>query len=115
MLLRLLIGLVAASIIIQNTCPYGWAAKTAFVNCGSSNQSAHCPVHEQKQPKQNRQNDVKRGILNVKQAFVIHVVKLDNTYQIVDYESDTHPIDSLILLEIFSEPLFRPPIFSVLA
>jgi hypothetical protein len=115
MFLRLLIVFVALSISIQNTCPQGWAAKTAFVNCCAAKQSAHCPMHEQKQPRQDRRNDSKQGISNVKQAFVIHIVRLDNTYQIVDYESETHPIDSLTLTEIFSQPLFRPPISSTLA
>ncbi len=112
---RLLIILVALSISIQNTCPHGWAAKTAFVNCVSAKQSAHCPIHEQKRPKQDGQNDVKRGTVKVKQAFVIHIVNLDNTYQIVDYKCETHPVDSLTLPEIFSEPLFRPPLFSIVA
>lgn len=115
MFLRLLIVLVALSISIQNTCPRGWTAKTAFVTCGAAKQSSHCPKHEQKQSNQDRRDDVKRGISNVKQAFVIHIVGHDNAYQILEYKTDTHPIASLTLTEIFSEPLFRPPIFSILA
>jgi hypothetical protein len=72
-------------------------------------------MHEQKQSKQDRRSDSKQGISHVKQAFVIHIISLDNTYQIVDYKSETHRIASLTLPEIFSKPLFRPPISSTLA
>jgi len=106
-----MITLIIVGVVVQNTCPQGWAAKTAFVTCHGS----HCPMHKQKEPKQDGQDDVKRGISNVKQAFVIHVVGQNNAYQILDYKSDILPIDSLTLSEIFSEPLFRPPILSIFA
>jgi len=115
MLLRLSILLIALTIVVQNTCPQGWAAKTAFVTCGSAKQSAHCPMHEQQHSKQDRRDDSKHGISDVKQAFVIHVVGQNNAYQILDYNSDILPIDSLTLTEIFSEPHFRPPIPSIFA
>ena len=110
MLIRVLILILSIAIGIQNTCPQGWAAKTAFVTCGSAKQSAHCPMHEKKESKQDRQDDGKKGISIVKQAFVIHIVSLDNAFQMLEYETDTQPIASLSLTEIFSEPLSRPPI-----
>ncbi|MBI5741337.1 MAG: hypothetical protein HZA16_11550 [Nitrospirae bacterium] len=49
-LMRLLLFLLAVSLVLQNTCPYGYAAKTAFVaplthDC-PMNKSHHSPSKE---------------------------------------------------------------------
>jgi hypothetical protein len=109
---HLLIAVFILAVIIQNTCPHGLAAKTSFATCGTAKQSSHCPMHEQKQPKQNGQDDAKRGISNAKQHFVLHMVTPDNTCQLLDLSLDKLSVDSLSFAEIFSDPLLRPPISS---
>jgi hypothetical protein len=103
-----LVIVLAIAIGIQNTCPQGWAAKTAFVTCHGS----HCPMKEHKPPKTEDQTDAKKAISNVKQTFVINIVRPDNAVRILAQTSQAIPTDSLDLKEIFSDPLFRPPISS---
>jgi hypothetical protein len=109
----ILIIAIITSVVSQNTCPQGWAAKTAFATCGAVKQTTHCPMHEKKQPQKDVQDDVKHGISNVKQAFVIHIAGPDNSYQILEHTSNSLPIKSFALTEIFSDPILRPPIPSL--
>jgi len=107
---RVLILVLAVAIGMQNTCPQGWAAKTAFVTC----QGSHCPMKEHKPPKTTDHADTKKAISNVKQSFVLNIVRPDNTVQILAQTTQIIPTDSPDLKEIFSDPLFRPPISSCL-
>jgi hypothetical protein len=107
---RVLILVLAVAIGIQNTCPHGWAAKTAFLSCHKS----HCPMKEHRPPKTENQTDAKKAISNVKQTFVLNIVRPDNSVQILAQTTQAIPTDSPDLKEIFSDPLFRPPISSCL-
>jgi hypothetical protein len=106
-----LILVLAIAIGIQNTCPQGWAAKTAFVSC----QKTHCPMKEHNPAKTKDQTDTKKDLSNVKQTFVLNIVCRDNTFQILAQTDRSVAIDSPDLKEIFSDPLFRPPIFTPLS
>ena len=112
MLIRSLILVLAFTISIQNTCPQGWAAKTAFATCSATKQTSHCPMHKQKQSKQDGQDDVKRGISNAKQSFVLHMVEPVKTYELLGRSLGILFVDSLTLTEIFSDLILRPPISS---
>ena len=107
---RVLILVLAVAIGMQNTCPQGWAAKTAFVTCNGS----HCPMKERKSAKTADHADTKKAISNVKQAFVLNIVRPDNTAQMLAQTTQAIPSDSPDLKEIFSDPIFRPPITSYL-
>ncbi|HUO77871.1 MAG TPA: hypothetical protein VMU21_09885, partial [Thermodesulfovibrionales bacterium] len=72
---HVLIPVLAVAIGMQNTCPQGWAAKTAFVTCKGS----HCPMKEHKPAKTADHADTKKAISNVKQTFVLNIVRPDNT------------------------------------
>ena len=111
MFIRAIILALALAIGIQNTCPHGWAAKTAFVPC----QKAHCPMKENQPPKTEDQTDTKHAVSNVKQTFVFNIVTPDNTFQIPAQTDGSIAIDPPEFKEIFSDPLFRPPIFPLLA
>lgn len=113
MYLRVLISLIAFMVVVQNTCPQGWASKTAFATCGKEKQSSHCPMHERKQPKQNGLDDAKRSISNVKQVFVLYIVRPDNSYEILGRASHLVLVSRLTLTAIFSDPPLRPPIPSL--
>ena len=108
--MRFLITLIAFTIIVQNTCPQGWAAKTAFVTCNGS----HCPMRDHKPAKTTDHADTKKAISNVKQTFVLNIVRPHNTVQILAQTTQAIPADSHDLKEIFSDPIFRPPISSCL-
>ncbi len=49
--MRVLILMLAIAIGIQNTCPQGWAAKTAFVTCHTFHR------HEGTQPLKDERSD----------------------------------------------------------
>lgn len=103
--MRTLIMVLAIAIGIQNTCPQGWAAKTAFVTC-----QGHCPMKEHKSPKPEDQTDARKDISNVKQTFELNIVTPENTLQIPTQTNGSVVIDLPDLKEIFADPLFRPPI-----
>jgi len=107
---RVLILVLAVAIGMQNTCPQGWAGKSAFLTCNGS----HCPMNEHKPAKSADHADTKKAISNVKQTFVLNIVGPDNTVQILPRTTRAIPTDSPDLKEIFSDPLFRPPISSCL-
>lgn len=108
---RVLILVLAVAIGIQNTCPQGWAAKTAFLTCHGS----HCPIKAHKLPKTEDQTDARKAISNVKQTFVLNIVRPDNTLQILARTNGLIVIALSDLKEIFADPLFRPPISPLLA
>lgn len=108
---------LTVAICVQNTCPQGWVAKTAFAACKSNavKEAAHCPMHTQNQSTQSKHDEQKHGLSTVKQTFVIYIGGPDNSYQIISRTKDAPFVDSLTLTEIFSEPFFRPPIPSLFA
>ena len=106
--MRVLILVLTTAIGIQNTCPHGWAAKTAFVTC----RGTHCPMKEHNPPKTEDQTDTKKDISQVKQTFVLNIVMPENILQLPILTNGPIVVDLLDLKEIFADPLFRPPIFA---
>jgi hypothetical protein len=105
-----LILALALAIVIQNTCPNGWAAKTAL-----SCRKAHCSMKEHEPAKTEGQPDTKKDMSNVKQTFVLDIVRPDSAFQIPAQTDRSISIALPGIKEIFSDPLFRPPIFPPLA
>ena len=106
---RFVIFLISFAIIIQNTCPYGWAAKTAFLSPYTSHCS-HCPVKEDHQPaKSDTRNDVKKDLSNINHLFVIHIGKFDSSFQILFPIDHAPAIKSDNFKDIYLDPLLRPP------
>jgi len=114
-LIRVVLFLLAFSLVLQNTCPYGFAAKTAFATCGSTQHSSHCPMHEQKQSKQDGQNDVKKEFSQAKQIFVLSISQPDNSFQILSPAIKAVSQISNDFKDVFSEPPLRPPLTSYLS
>lgn len=108
--IRILIFLIATAIVMQNTCPYGWAAKTVFM---SSHASAcrHCPMKEACPP--DAQNHIKKDLSYINHCFLIHVSKLDNTFQILSPINRAPGIKSDQFNDVHLEPLLRPPVRSL--
>lgn len=107
----LLILALTATLVIQNTCPQGWAAKTAFGTCGQARQSSHCPMHEQqKSAKHASDESSKKELSNAKQIFVLGITRPENSFQIFAPAISLSPVKPDLFRNISSEPLFRPPI-----
>lgn len=111
MLTRVLILMIALAISIQNTCPQGWAAKTAFVTCHGS----HCPMKEQKSSKDDEQGQTRKDMPIVKQTFVLNFVTPVNAFQLLEQPDRTFLAEFSDHKEIFTDPFFRPPISSRLS
>jgi len=54
------------------------------------------------------QDDVKRGISNAKQSFVLHMVEPVKTHELLGRSLGILFVDSLTLTEIFSDLILRP-------
>jgi hypothetical protein len=107
--MRFLIFLVAFAIILQNTCPHGWAGKTAF----AASHVSHCSMKDPHRPaKTNDWDDVKKELSsNAKQTFVFSVGTSDNTFRLLAPIGCTVSVKTDNVKDVFSEPLLRPPAF----
>ena len=110
---RFLIFLIACAIVIQNTCPYGWASKTAFMSpheCGCH----QCPVKDHKQTKSGQQNDVRKNYSQSKHIYVININKAVNAIESLAFVDQPISLKPEEFKVIFLKPPFRPPnIFSL--
>ena len=108
-----LIFLIAFAITIQNTCPYGWAAKTIFISPSSSH-CAHCPIKEAATPaRSSKQDDVKKDFSNLNQLFVLHISKPAAALQIFPLIEQALSLKSDQIEDVYLEPLLRPPVLSL--
>jgi hypothetical protein len=105
--IRLLIAALIIAIGIQNTCPHGWAAKSAFI----SSHVSHCaPIKEHKHSPHNGRDDDEKESSHVNQSFVFHVSKPEAAAQNTSSVHTNIPFISDPILEVFSDPLIKPPI-----
>jgi len=104
--IRILVAALIIAIGIQNTCPHGWAAKSAFV----SSHVFHCgPLKEHKHSESENRADSGKESSHVNPAFVFH---MSNTVTVAQYPSSVHSNIPLVfdpILEVFSDPLLKPP------
>lgn len=117
MLIRLLITMIVIAVSIQNTCPQGWAAKTAFATCGSlAKQPSHCPMHDKHKPaKQKDDTSGKKELSNTNQIFVLDIAEPERSFCSITSEIMTSPVKPDLFLNVAIEPLFRPPIVILLS
>jgi hypothetical protein len=105
---KILIALIVLAIALQNTCPHGWAGKTAFV----SPHTSPCPMKEHHQSsKQNNDDDAKKDFSNINQMFVIHVSEPYNTATVLAPAVRTLFPETDQFNNICLEPLLKPPPF----
>ena len=104
--IRLLIAALVIAIGLQNTCPHGWAAKSAFI---SSHIFHCCPLNEHKHSDRERRDDSGKELSHFNPVFIFHVSKtvtvVRNTASVcfdVPFVFDT-------IREVFSDPLLKPP------
>ncbi len=107
--IRILIFLIATAIVMQNTCPYGWAAKTVFMSSHAS-LCPHCPMKDANPPDTHK--DVKKNLSNINHSFLVHVVAPNNTFQMLSLVDSAPAIKSDQFKDVHMEPLLRPPVLS---
>ena len=104
--IRILIAALILALGIQNTCPHGWAAKSAFI---SSHVSHDSPTNACTNSDSDGRDHSSKDSSHVNQSFVFHVSKPETAVQ------DTSSVHTDILfisdpiLEVFSDPLLKPP------
>jgi hypothetical protein len=107
---RILIFLIVSAIVMQNTCPYGWAAKTAF----ASPQASHCPMKEHHRPSEpDNGGGVKKDFSNTSQVFVIHCSKPASAVGFFSPAARNIIAEMDKFRVVSPEPPLRPPAFSL--
>lgn len=106
-LVQILLFLLVISLVLQNTCPYGFASKTAF----AAPQTHDCPFKKNHQNPVNEPNsdDDNPGKL-LYPSFVFSVP--DNQPVISRFQTNTEYIalSSENYKDPFKEPTIRPPV-----
>jgi hypothetical protein len=104
---HLLILSIVLAIAVQNTCPYGWAAKTAF----TAGHGCPCHLHDQSQSDHKSDHeDAKKDLPTAKQLFLFGIA---DTYGAVQRPASATRAESPqqdTAREIFPEPPVRPPV-----
>lgn len=104
--IRTLIAVLIIAICIQNTCPHGWAAKSTFI----SSHVFHCgPLDKHKHSAPDSRDDNGKKSTHVTQAFVFQVSKPETLAQKPASVHSDIPFVSDPILEVFSDPLLKPP------
>jgi hypothetical protein len=103
-LMRILFFLLALSLILQNTCPYGFAAKTAF----AAQHSQRCPFHHHQTNGQGTVDD--NSGKAVYPAFVMVTPFVQPSVVHFPLSADYLLFSSGRYVNPFKEPLIKPPV-----
>lgn len=109
-MVRFLVFLIGLSLAIQNTCPYGWAAKTAFISPDKS-QCSHCPLKSKEGTKPDAGNDFKKDISSLNDIFVLDLGGHEPLLKFFSPLRRTIATNNHRAYSVFLEPLLRPPVF----
>jgi len=104
---RLLLLFLAFSLLIQNTCPYGFAAKTGFI--AKENHHCHCKKYPSSKPEAD--DSAKKVISQTGQIFVFIVGDSINPAPLSFPEISCSLQEMNLYKNISSEPAVKPPIF----
>lgn len=106
-LARLLLLFLAFSLIIQNTCPYGMAAKTGF----AAKEIHHCPLKKHSTSKTDADDTAPKAMFQPGQTFVFTVSRAINAAPLSSPKIFYSVSELNIYKNIFSEPPAKPPRF----
>jgi len=102
--MSMLLFLLSFSLILQNTCPYGFAAKTAF----AAPHTHACPFHHYPSKGQRAIDDNSNKVIYPAFVMVASFVQpsiqhfpVSTEYSLFSYDKYTNP---------FKEPLIKPPV-----
>jgi hypothetical protein len=102
--MRMLLLLLSFSLILQNTCPYGFAAKTAFV----APHTHACPFHHYPPKGQRAVDDNSSKVIYP--AFVMTVPLVQPSIQPIPISTSYILFPSDKYINPFKEPLIKPPV-----
>ncbi|RJQ41680.1 MAG: hypothetical protein C4550_01165 [Nitrospiraceae bacterium] len=104
-LMKLFLLVLAVSLIIQNTCPYGLAAKTGF----TAKEVHHCPLKKYSPSKTDADDSAKKAMFQAGQTFVFTVGSSINAKPMSLPEVSCSIPDMYPYKNIFAEPPLKPP------
>ena len=104
-LMRMFLLFLALSLIIQNTCPYGLAAKTGF----TAKEVHHCPLKKHSPTKADADDSAKIAMFQTGQTFVFTVGCAINAAPMPFPEVAFTSPDMHFYKNIFSNPATKPP------
>jgi hypothetical protein len=103
--MRYLIALIVLTITIQNTCPFGYAAKTAF----AAPHAHHCPLKEGRLSRTDGRNKMVKVLRNLNHPFVLVPSPVADTGGSFDTVREMSNITNTGFEDIFPDPPLRPP------
>ena len=106
-LMRLILFLLVISLVLQNTCPYGFAAKTAFV----AHHTHDCPLKKSHHSPAKEQNSV--GDNPGKLPYPSFIFSIPDTQTVVSrfqMNAEYTVLYSDKYKDHFREPSIRPPV-----
>ncbi len=106
-MMRILLLLLTFSIVLQNTCPYGFAAKTSF----AAPQTHECPMKKGgHSPAEERDSVDGNTDKTLYPAFVLSLPELQDIMPCSQMNSAYTPLPSGNYKNPFKDPLGRPPV-----
>jgi len=102
----MLLFFLAISLVIQNTCPYGLAAKTGFI----AKETHHCHCKKYPSSKPEADDSAKKVISQAGQIFVFIIGGSINPAPPSSPEISCSFQEANFYKNIFSEPAVKPPI-----
>ncbi len=102
---RYLIALIVVTIVVQNTCPYGYAAKTAI----AAPMVHHCPLKDSAPSEDGGKNRMTKDPRDLNQPFVIAAAPAADTGRAFDAVTETGVMRHAGFEDIVADPPFRPP------
>jgi hypothetical protein len=104
-MLRFLIALIAFAIAFQNTCPYGYAGKTALAAPLVHN----CPLKDHQPATPSGQNKNDNDFRDLNHPFVLVSAPVDGIIMTFAPARETDTIEPPEHRDIFLNPPHRPP------
>jgi hypothetical protein len=104
-MVRYLIALIVMTIVIQNTCPYGYAAKTAI----AAPIEHHCPLKDSAPSEDGGTNRMTQDLRDLSQPYVIAAAPSCDTGLAFDTVMETDIIRHAGFEDFVADPPLRPP------
>ena len=105
---RVLIFALVFAVLLQNTCPFGLAARTGFASAQSHH--CHCAKKAAEKSKAAADENAKHSILKAGQLFVFMIAKSVSLQPPVHQSVCLSCVDMVYKI-VFIDPLEKPPRF----
>jgi len=98
--------LIAFAIVVQNTCPYGYAGKTGVAAPRMNN----CPLKDHRPATPEGRSKVDKDFGDINHPFVLALAPVDGIFRTFVPLGETGTINPPEHKDIFPNPPYRPPI-----